>query len=87
MEQQRQKGINFRPFVGSKYTNSRYGIRVMVLGCRLWEEVPNLPPKYPIVWCSIIHPGGGMAHAPSITALAESIVKASGIFIKDKDQL
>ncbi|HDR2789149.1 MULTISPECIES: hypothetical protein [Enterobacter] len=190
MEQQRQKGINFRPFVGSKYTNSRYGIRglvlgeshyadegeagkdftqhvvtthayragapffskltavlrgdtsyptdservetwqqvafynyvqeivgdgsriaptreawdaaqapffevvrelkpnvILVLGSRLWEEVPNLPPEYPVVWCSITHPSGGMAYTSSITALAESIVKAGGIFIKDKEQL
>lgn len=32
MEQQRQSSINFRPFVGSKYAGSRYGIRVMVMG-------------------------------------------------------
>lgn len=32
MDQQRQDGINFRPFVGSKYADSRYGVRVMVLG-------------------------------------------------------
>lgn len=87
MGPQRQKGINFRPFVGSKYTNSRYGIRVMVLGRRLWEEVPNLPPEYPVVWCSITHPSGGMAYAQSISVLAESVVKAGGIFIKDKEQL
>lgn len=32
MEQQCQSSINFRPFVGSKYANSCYGVRGLVLG-------------------------------------------------------
>lgn len=46
---------------------------ILVLGSRLWKKVPNLPPEYPVEWCSITHQSGGMAYAPSITALAESI--------------
>ena len=191
MEQQRQGGINFRPFVGSKYAGSRYGVRVLVLGeshyadehdvghdytqyvvkthayCagipffskltavlrgdtsyptdeerfetwqhvafynfvqeivgegsripptpeawkaaeapffevvreldpdvilvlgnRLWDKVPNLPPEYPVEWCSIMHPSSScMSYDPSIAALADSIAKAGGTFAKREEQL
>lgn len=190
MEQQRQSSINFRPFVGSKYANSRYGVRVLVLGeshyadesdvgndytqhvvethaycagipffskltavlrgdtsyptdeerfetwqniafynyvqsivgegsriaptpeawnaaqapfldvvqelkpdvilvlgSRLWDKVPNLPPEYPVVWCGITHPSGGMAYESSIATLVESIAKAGGTFAKREEQL
>ncbi|ELI8386426.1 hypothetical protein ACA503_001243 [Yersinia enterocolitica] len=55
---------------------------ILVLGSRLWDEVPELPPAYPVEWCGIIHPSSRMAYEPSIAALAESIKKAGGIYPK-----
>lgn len=59
---------------------------ILVLGNRLWEEVPNLPPEYPVEWCSITHPSGGVAYDPSIAALARSIAKAGGTFAWREEQ-
>ena len=60
---------------------------ILVLGNRLWDKVPNLPSDYPVEWCGITHPSGGMAYEPSIAALVESIAKASGMFAKREEQL
>lgn len=53
---------------------------ILVLGNRLRDTMPNLPPEYPVEWCSIIHPSSSMAYEPAIAALAESIKKTGGIF-------
>lgn len=56
---------------------------ILVLGRRLWDEIEPLPPEYPVEWCGITHPSGGMSYSPSIAALAESIAKAGGSFATD----
>lgn len=53
---------------------------ILVLGARLWQKVDALPPTFPVEWCGITHPSGGMAYKPSIAALAESVQKAGGIY-------
>lgn len=53
---------------------------ILVLGSRLWNNVDALPEEYPVEWCGITHPSGGMAYEPSIAALAESIRKVGGIY-------
>jgi len=53
---------------------------ILVLGSRLWNRMPDLPPEYPVEWCSIRHPSSSMAYAPALTALEESVKKAGGIF-------
>ncbi|ALL15906.1 hypothetical protein PE051_01640 [Enterobacter asburiae] len=53
---------------------------IVVLGSRLWDNVPNLPPEYPTEWCSIIHPSSRMAYEPSMAALAESLRKVGGVY-------
>lgn len=61
---------------------------ILVLGNRLWDKVPNLPPEYPVEWCSIMHPSSScMSYDPSIAALADSIAKAGGTFAKREEQL
>lgn len=52
---------------------------ILVLGSRLWDNVDELPPAFPVEWCSITHPSGGMAYVPSIHALGESLDKAGGL--------
>ncbi|WP_312731617.1 hypothetical protein [Atlantibacter hermannii] len=54
---------------------------ILVLGSRLWNRMPELPPEYPVEWCSILHPSSGMAYEPAIAALAASIKKANGVFL------
>lgn len=51
---------------------------ILVLGSRLWNNVDELPPTYPVEWCSITHPSGAMSYEPSIAALAESLRKVGG---------
>ena len=58
-----------------------------MLGNRLWDKETNIPPEYPVEWCGITHPGGGMAYEPSIAALVESIAKAGGMFARREGQL
>lgn len=51
---------------------------IIVLGSRLWNKVGELPPHFPVEWCSIIHPSSSMSYEPTFAAVAESLRKAGG---------
>lgn len=53
---------------------------ILVLGYRLWDNVPALPPEYPVEWCSVIHPSSRMAYEPSMAALRKSLQKVGGTY-------
>ena len=52
---------------------------ILVLGSRLWNNVDELPPTFPVEWCGIIHPSGGMSYESSIHSLSESLGKVGGL--------
>lgn len=51
---------------------------ILVLGTRLWNNLPPLPSEISAAWCHIIHPSSRMAYAPSIAAISEAIRKLGG---------
>lgn len=60
---------------------------ILVLGARLWQNVDALPPTFPVEWCRITHPSGGMAYEPSIAALSESLRKVGGTLERDTQSI
>lgn len=53
---------------------------ILVLGVRLWNNVDALPPTFPVEWCGVKHPGGGMSYNQAFSELAEAMRKVGGIY-------
>lgn len=53
---------------------------ILVLGIKLWSQIPDLPPEHPVEWAGITHPCGSMIYQLSFSEIARAINTAGGTY-------